>query len=252
MNTAKDLGPESAIWRGVAAEPFSDLLTRRREPFQHEVLQRLRERCAKYAQLGIELKEISLHDLHPPQEVVQGYHDVARAMQARERQVNVAEADAIRKNRASLSTALNIERQASASAVESTEQAKAAQSSFLSRHEMRNRLGMESEIRLLWKALADLRTGRSPDSVYHDYLLERRQSLAQQKTLTDFRLFWDALTRALAGREKIIIDADQVPGKRHLWLVDPEQFRMPLPATQLERGTGGQRSSKTDGQGTSQ
>ena len=36
--------------------------------------------------------------------------------------------------------------------------------------------------------------------------------LLLQAALTDFRLYWDALARALAGREKVIIDADKVPG----------------------------------------
>jgi len=31
------------------------------------------------------------------------------------------------------------------------------------------------------------------------------------------------------GRDKIIIDADKVPGRRHLLLIDPEQFRLPFP-----------------------
>jgi hypothetical protein len=34
---------------------------------------------------------------------------------------------------------------------------------------------------------------------------------------------------ALAGREKMIIDAEKVPGRRQLFLADPEQFRVPVP-----------------------
>ncbi len=52
----------------------------------------------------------------------------------------------------------------------------------------------------------------------------------------DFRLFWDAITEALAGREKIIIDADRVPGRRHLFLADPGRIGVPvLPATPAPR-----------------
>ncbi len=47
--------------------------------------------------------------------------------------------------------------------------------------------------------------------------------------LNDFRLFWTALGRSLGGRDKLIIDADQIPGRRHLLLMDPEQFRVPVP-----------------------
>ena len=34
---------------------------------------------------------------------------------------------------------------------------------------------------------------------------------------------------ALAGREKVIIDADKVPGRQHLFLMPLEPFRMMLP-----------------------
>jgi len=47
--------------------------------------------------------------------------------------------------------------------------------------------------------------------------------------LTDFRLFWDRLGLALSTRDKVIIDADQVPGKRNLLLFDLDQLRMPIP-----------------------
>ncbi len=58
-----------------------------------------------------------------------------------------------------------------------------------------------------------------------------------QAALTDFRLYWDALAQALAGREKVIIDADKVPGRRHLLFLDPEQFRFPFPFTIPREGS---------------
>ena len=33
----------------------------------------------------------------------------------------------------------------------------------------------------------------------------------------DFRVYWDALTAALAGRPKVLIDSDRVPMRRWLW-----------------------------------
>ena len=44
--------------------------------------------------LGIEVAGLTVHDLHPPAEVVSAYHDVARAIQARDQQINRAEAQA--------------------------------------------------------------------------------------------------------------------------------------------------------------
>jgi hypothetical protein len=66
-------------------------------------------------------------------------------------------------------------------------------------------------------------------STWRDYEGRRQERIAAQKSLTDFRLFWDALGEALAGREKIIIDADKVHGRRQLLLFDPDQLRMPAP-----------------------
>ena len=45
-----------------------------------------------------------------------------------------------------------------------------------------------------------------------------------QAALTDFRLYWEALATALTDRDKVIIDAENVPGRRHLWLMP----RMPM------------------------
>ena len=59
--------------------------------------------------------------------------------------------------------------------------------------------------------------------------------LAPQAVLTDFRLYWERLGDALAGRDKIIIDADKVPGRRHLWLAPFDPPRLP-PAVPAERG----------------
>src|SRR5205807_4532556 len=88
---------ESVLREAVAAEPFLDLLTSNRESFQRQTLERVRERCKQYGGLGIRLDGLSLHDLHPPQEVVSAYHEVTRAMAGRERQIKDAEAEAVRK-----------------------------------------------------------------------------------------------------------------------------------------------------------
>jgi hypothetical protein len=50
------------------------------------------------------------------------------------------------------------------------------------------------------------------------------------EALADFRLLWDSLGQALAGRDKIVIDAEGVRGRRNLWLFPPEWMRLPAPA----------------------
>jgi hypothetical protein len=37
------------------------------------------------------------------------------------------------------------------------------------------------------------------------------------------------VTRALSGRELILIDADKIQGRRQLFVFDPEQLRVPVP-----------------------
>ena len=51
--------------------------------------------------------------------------------------------------------------------------------------------------------------------------------------LTDFRLYWEALASALAGRDKVVIDAENVPGRRRLWLTPLQPF--PFPAAMTPR-----------------
>jgi Cu+-exporting ATPase len=219
---------ESVLREAVAAHAFPTLLTTQREQFQREALDRIERRITSNGTLGIRLEGLSLHDLHPPQEVVEAYHDVARAMEARDRQVNEAEAEALRKKRDADAEALQVVRQARATAHETVRQAEAAQAVFLTRHAQRNELGLGQELALLRDAAIELWRGHTPTSVYGEYERRRRDQCAAQAALTDFRLYWDAIAGALVGRDKIIIDADRVPGRRHLLLLDPDQFRMPM------------------------
>jgi Cu+-exporting ATPase len=220
---------ESVLRETVAGEPFLDLLTTRREAFQREILARIRQRCSEYGPLGIRVEGLALHDLHPPQEVVPDYHRVAEAMEKRDRQINEAQAEATWNRRQAAAGAIEIVQRAQAAAHEVVQQADASRAAFLARYAQRNRLGLRDELRLLCGYLGALLQHQTPASAYRDYQNRRREFLALQASLTDFRLFWDGLARALDGRDKVLIDADNVPGRRQLWMVDPEQFRIPVP-----------------------
>jgi Cu+-exporting ATPase len=229
---------ESVLRAAVAGQAFQDLLTINRERFQQDALARVKERCQAYGTLGIRLEGLSVQDVHPPQEVVESYHNVTKTMQARDRQVNDAEAQALRATideagnartkRAAQVKALQITRQAQAAAHETVTGAAAAQAAFLARQAVRAHLTAREEWRLVKEALLAVWHGQSSATAYQDYTRNRQARLALQAALTDFRLYWDALAHALTGRQKIIIDADQVPGRRHLLLIDPEQLRAPL------------------------
>jgi P-type Cu+ transporter len=230
---------ESVLRETVAGRPFLDLLTADRQRFQEEVLARLETRLKEYgpAGLGVRLDGLSLEDLHPPPKVVPAYHEVARAMEARDRQVNEARADALQKERRAQWEAQKIVRDAQAAKTEVVKQAEAERATFLARQRMRAALSWRQEAALLWEAGQGLARGRKAEDVVRDYQQRRREWLAVQATLTDFRLFWEAIGQALTGREKMIVDADKVPGRRQLLLFDPDVFRIPVPVMGLpERG----------------
>jgi Cu+-exporting ATPase len=247
---------ESVLREAVAGQAFEDLLTVNRERFQQQALTRVQERCRAYGSLGVRLDGLSLHDLHPPQAVVEWYHNVTKAMQARDREVNQAEAEALRVSideagnartrRAAQVRALQITRQAKAAAHETVTQATAAQAAFLARQAMRSRLGVGEEWRLFKEALRAVWRGQPPAAAYLDYESKRSARLALQAALTDFRLYWDALAQALVGRDKVIIDADKVPGRRHLLLLDPEMFRIPFPVMIPREGPSPVRGSRPE------
>jgi Cu+-exporting ATPase len=238
---------ESALREAVAGKSFLNLLTTNRAQLQRETLGRIREQCAAYGGLGIRVTGLSLHDLHPPQEVVPAYHDVARAMEAASRQINDAQAAALTRKREAQASAQKLVRQAQASAHERVAQEAAVQAAFLARLAQRNQLSSSEEAKLLSQTVLALWRGQPAAAVWRDYERNRRDRLVVQAALTDFRLYWDALGRALSGREKVIIDADRVPGRRHLLFLDPD-FRVPVPAMMPQRGSM-PHSPRPEGQG---
>jgi Cu+-exporting ATPase len=222
---------ESVLRQAVAGRPFIGLLTADRARFQEDVLKRLEKRLLEFgpAGLGLRLDGLSLQDLHPPAAVVPDYYAVARAMEARDRAINQAKADAVVTERQAQWEAQKLVRAAEASRAEVVKQAEAERTVFLARRRARTELPVAEEWRLLRDAAADLGRGRKLKDVVHDYRERRQGYLAVQATLTDFRLFWEAMGQALAGRDKLIVDGDNVAGRRHLLLIDPDQFRVPIP-----------------------
>jgi Cu+-exporting ATPase len=237
---------ESALREAVAGQPFLDLLTVNRERFQQETLARIDARCKEYGRLGVRLEGFSLHDLHPPQEVVADYHKVTEALQERDSKINRAEAEALSKKRQARWQAVELVQKAQAAAYETVKQADAGQVAFLAREEVRRRLSVADECRLLSDAAASLWHGQPASSAFEEYQRRRRDRVEFQGRLTDFRLYWDALTRALAGRDKVVIDADRVAGRRHLLLLDPDLLRVPV-LLPPERGSFPPRSTRGEG-----
>jgi Cu+-exporting ATPase len=227
---------ESALRETVAGRPFPDVLTTARGAFEADVLARLDGRCGAYGDggLGVRLDGLSLHDLHPPQEVVPDYYRVTQAMELRDKQVNDAVADTLRVakgsedrlpgKRAAEVKEDQVVRQAEAATYEKIKAADAQRARFLARFQARGSLSLAQEAVLIRQALDAVRAGQAVAEAYRDYGRRRQEVIAVQSSLTDFRLFWDALGAALAGREKIILDADTIPGRRQMFLFDPARL----------------------------
>jgi Cu+-exporting ATPase len=221
---------EAVLRELVGSWPFSELLTSRRGRLQSEALALLTSRCrdAGPEGLGIRLEGISIHDLHPPQDVVEAYHDVTKAMERRDRDINDARALAIGQERMAEAKGLELVRQAEAAAKGKIALAEAVRDAFLTRRRARVSLSAVAERSLQDGAMLCLDFGIDSDEVWRDYDQRRAAVLARQTAVADFRLFWDALGQALKDREKILIDAEKVPGQRQLLLFDPETVRPPV------------------------
>jgi Cu+-exporting ATPase len=219
-----------AVLRELAAgEAFLDLLTANRAGFERQALARLEQRLAVMSegQLGIALDGLTLHDLHPPQEVVGSYHAVAEAIQKRDRQVNEAEAEATRSRRRAEEDALRTVRQAEAEACRKVADATAARDVFLAWQRERTELSPDEEAALARELESRTKAGEDHSIVAKEIDTRRKRTLETRRFLTDFRLSLQATVGVLAGRDKILIDADNLPGKRHLMLADPEGFKLP-------------------------
>jgi len=220
---------EASLREAVAAQPFLDLLTVNRQKFQADVLARIERRCQAQGPhgLGVRLEGLSLHDLHPPADVVEAYYEVAKAMEGHDQRINAATAAATRKKSDAEAQALEVQREADSTALQTVKNAEVARDSFLVRQRSRQQLGLGDEWRLLSQAASAVAGGQDTGSAYAQYEKRREERLAQQKFLTDFRLVLDGLAGTLGKRDKVIVDVDKLPGKRHLFMFDPDWFKLP-------------------------
>jgi len=86
----KGLG-ESALRTVLAGKSLEEALTVARSEVEREAAAMLR-RSLKEADLGVELEQLRLTELHPPREVIQAYRYVASASEERDKMIDLAEA----------------------------------------------------------------------------------------------------------------------------------------------------------------
>jgi Cu+-exporting ATPase len=209
---------EAVLREIVAGRSFADLLTVGRGPLERAVTRRL---CDGAGRLGVAVDGLNVHDVHPPSVVVNAHHDVARAVEDRDRQVNEALAAATRTRRAAESAALNTVRNADAQAADKMASARAAADGFAAWHTARTTLQAAEEVRFARQFAVAVLNGHAADSAWSEYRQQRADLLVVRRSLTEFRLTWDALAAALGGRAKVIVDAEHVPGRRQLFLFEP-------------------------------
>jgi Cu+-exporting ATPase len=228
---------ESVLREMAASRTFADLLTSDRARLHGEARTRLEQRIRELGSggLGVRLEGLSLHDLHPPQEVVSAYHRVTEAMEARDERINQARADAMTAEREQLAKSRQTVLRAEAAKEQTVRLAEARLEEFRARYRARTELPASTEVRLLSDKASAIANGQNVAAATEDYNRRRAALLATQAVLTDFRLYWQRLGDALAGRDKVIVDADRVPGRRHLWLAPFDPPRLP-PAAPAERG----------------
>jgi Cu+-exporting ATPase len=224
---------ESVLREAVAGRTFRDLLTARRAELQDYVLAELEKRCREYGPhgLGVALDGVSLHDLHPPQEVVDAYHNVARAMQNRDRQINQARAEATLTEGKAEAEAAELIAAAEAEKHEIVQKYRSEMAAVQARSRARTRLSWRDELGLRLRAVfAPVKSGQDPAAAARAFYQRKRQRLLDTQTdLTDFRIVWEALSGALAGRDKVLIDSDKVKGRLTLFDADVLRALVPLP-----------------------
>jgi Cu+-exporting ATPase len=133
--------------------------------------------------LRVAIDRARIVDAHPPREGVPAYRDVSAAVSDVERYRNDAEAVAAERRWGSLAEAEAVRESARTAA-----------------HRLESRVSGESRA-----------------------FLARNAAHASQPTLTEFRLLWDVLGVAFAGRPKLILDP-RASGRRHLWMADPARL----------------------------
>ena len=219
---------ESILRELVGSKSLGALLTEDRGKFQSQATALLENRILNFdaSVMGIRLEGLSLHDLHPPQEVVRSYYAVTQAMEMRDRKINDAQGAVLIKIADEQGRALLKERLAQAFKDEVIDKTKAQADVTLALLSSREGPSAYDDFLVIFGSFVRVLEGMNPNEAARITLEQLKARRESWKTLADFRRFWNAISFALAGRDKIIIDSDK-PVKSNLWLVPSDFFRPP-------------------------
>ena len=238
---------ESVLREVAATESLDSLLTNRRREIEARCLVRIRELMTSY-DIGVEVLDLSLLDIHPPQQVVPAYRQVADSLEQREQFINEAEGYYARKV---LSAAGEQAIRVLTDSVDSTKRLPdASTTGGVTGWKLDDALwqkltaNFDSDERVLsGEAAAKLLKARSEKTRKVEAAAgsaARFNSVvkvfAEQPTLTGLHLYWTAMEKVLAARPLLILDP-ALRGKSHLWLAEPGQspIRLPSSDTPLQR-----------------
>ncbi|MFN0050767.1 MAG: cation-translocating P-type ATPase family protein, partial [Planctomycetales bacterium] len=230
---------ESAVRQVVASRALDGLLADHRRQVEVECLQLLRDSAARL-DLGLEVAQFTLLDVHPPPQVVAAYRDAANALEEREQSINLGQAQHARLvlSAAGEEAVRRLNRSADDPAVPATDS---------------STTGELADWRLddpLWAALTDETSGEmllSGEGAVRLLAAQRERTRAVETArgrearfssllpeyqkhgdLTRFQLFWEAIEQTLSQRPLTILDPRSA-GRRQIWLTDPERMPQPLP-----------------------
>ncbi|MBI5761074.1 MAG: cation-translocating P-type ATPase family protein [Planctomycetales bacterium] len=189
-------------------------------------------------QLGVEILDVSLLDVHPPIDVVPAYRDVANALEEQEQAINLAQAEY---SRLVLSAAgeeairhlVGWDQLATrAPAHHSPEPITADVWAELTREQPDGgmRLSGEAAARLLKARTRQTRDVAAANGV-SDRFTPLLDSLRKNPGLTRTHLYFETVEQALAGKSLTIVDP-QAAARQHVLLAEPDALRS-LPATLL-------------------
>ncbi|MCH7685926.1 MAG: cation-translocating P-type ATPase family protein, partial [Planctomycetes bacterium] len=237
---------EGSIRETAAVTALENILAVQRERFEQQCLSRIQTRIEAY-ELGIEVVDLCLLDIHPPQAVVPAYRDVADALEEKERSINEAKTfyaekvlnaageQAIRFLNSSTGEAgLRNSQKTTLSGVSNW-----TLTENLWKELMRSETqGTEVQYEHLSGAAASLLNTARQESVKKiesskgaaARFRSLQEEYANKKLLTKWELYWRAVNEALSARSLTIVDPKAV-AKQHLLLVDPFELGS-MPAIQ--------------------
>ena len=221
---------ESTIRQAAAQLSLDNILTAQRARVEEQCLQETQTAIAAY-DLGIEVTDLHLLDIHPPKQVVPDYRRVADALEEREQLVNQAEAYYAREVlNAAGEDAIRL---LSDSVADVRQQVNASTTGEVRGWELDddlwNKLNNKTGDRQLLSGEAAKTLYEAEQRRVERIEAAKGQALRFNKLLSVFRsrpdltanhLYWQSIDRSLSKRPLTIVDP-KVTGKQHLLLADP-------------------------------